>query len=229
MSENGNKIDPDPKTVALVLAKEAYLNVLEPGLKPLSQAIGTLAEVVNTALIPLDLLNKRASLWKEGIVAGMTRNPNVSSNDLARTLTAMESTPLALDSSLEDAWKNLIASSIVNDPYHPTLPKILSELSGSDLRLLQHIIELSKNGIRLAPDVIHSDLPAEFYIDKYKKVDTNRLSISFTSLEKQSLISTSNNLGSFFQEKKSNDQVIDPTGHQVTPLGYLLYETCNKI
>lgn len=229
MNDDEKNVAPETKALAIELAKQVYGNVLEPGLKPISTAIGTVADLLNTILFPVHLLNKRVEIWKDGVVEGMKRKPNHSHEEVGNAINALPSIPSVIDSNLSDAWKNLVASSIANARYHPALPRILSELSGYDLRLLTYLIRLTKNGESLAPIDIQQNLPDDL-LAKDRSIDFETLSVSFAALERQKLIATTNNLSAYFNkpshEDLTNANTINPTGHEVTPLGLLLFEVC---
>lgn len=231
MSEDDEGNDESSeKKLALEVVKEAYKNVLEPGLKPVAEAIGTVAGLLNSALAPVALINRKVEIWRQGVEQGMKRKANITDVHVAKAVDTFALIPIAIEEELASAWQNLISSSISSSEYRPVLPKILSELDGSDIRLLKHLIRLTDKGYLISPSVVETDLPQDFY-NELGGIDYGRLSVSFTTLEKQSTISTSNNLGAFFLNYHNadiaNERVINPTGHQVTPLGHLLFRTCN--
>lgn len=229
MTNEEENIAPETKTLAIELAKQVYGNILEPGLKPISTAIGTVADLLNTILFPVQLLNKRVEIWKDGVVEGMKRKPNHSQEEIGNAINALPSIPSVIDSNLSDAWKNLVASSIANNHYHPALPKILSELSGYDLKLLTYLIMITKQGKSLAPPDIQTSLPSHLR-NEDRTINFQDLSVSFAALERQKLIATTNNLSAYFNkttpDRQTAEKTINPTGHEVTPLGLLLFEVC---
>lgn len=212
--------------------KSVQSKALAPAFSNIAELTNQLASVAKDAVgIPLTILQISllvpSKLVKRALGSLQERAKVLDLTQSAQFLQTASKIPATVDPDLEILWENLLIHSTSED-YHPTFAEVLAGLRAPDAKLLDSLIRMSLTNRELVPGNFNSrNLPNCFYVKK--KLQTEKLALSLTVLERESLIATSNNLGNYFGESEVNARGrLDPQGHQVTPLGLALHRACKS-
>ena len=231
--ETTSSTDNEVKAALIKVGEKAYEDVIAKGLAPAARLIGTIVNVFNSLLVPVEMLNnwadgfsrRQKEIIDAGVAAASNKGVTIDEKAIGRVIQATRDIPYDVDDELKKLWVSLITSAVEGQEYHPCYTKILAELSPTDAILLGCLEEMEKIGNPLSPNSLPISLDEHFY-NSEGELDLVKLSVSLTSLERQSLISTANNLGAAYHNlinKKAPDhKKINPTGHQITALGAAL-------
>ncbi len=206
---------------------------------PFAPTFRNIAEVTNyltsilkeVALIPLtaaDIALTPVKLVRNAFKKLEQKTGHLTETQAVQFLQTANQIPIAVDSELHVLWENLLIHSTTED-YHPTYADILSALRTQDAKLLDSFVSMtiSKKSIVIS-NFTNRNLPSCFFLNR--KLQREKLALSLTVLERESLISTSNNLGTYVNSEMLGSQAkLDPKAHQVTPLGLALHRACNPI
>lgn len=205
---------------------------------PLAPTFSNIAEVTNRltyvlkeiALVPLtlgEITLTPLKLVQRALNRLKQRAVSLTEKQSAQFLETAGKIPVAADSELHALWENLLVYSISED-YHPTYADILAALRAPDAKLLNSLVRMMILGKPIVPSNFTSrNLPACFFLKK--KLQKEKLALSLTILERESLIATSNNLGNYFSSEMLDlPAKLDPKAHQVTHLGFALHRACSN-
>ena len=151
--------------------------------------------------------------------------PEIDATQTAHLLQTVDNMPIQIEDGLETAWENLLVNS-VTDLYHPIYSKILAEITTNEAKLLRSLVAMSAKGTTIVPSAFTiENIDPSFFVNK--RLQLKRLGLALTILERQKLVATANNLGTYFENKRTrNQRSLDPVGYQVTSLGQELYQAC---
>lgn len=206
-------------------------NLLKPAIENVAKTTNHLTSVTKELVgLSLNMVELVIAVPAQVITRALQRvkqkTGTLNERQTGQFLQTVNDMPSSLPAELEQLWEDLLVHSVSND-YHPIHSRILSELSTAEAILLESLIAMTLDGKPIVPArFTAAEIPKAFF--NRGKVRKERLAVSLTVLERQKLIATSNNLGTYFaRTNKKHPATLNPIAHQVTPLGLALHRACN--